>query len=151
MERDSVSAAADRVSDRRARMLPFMAFLLLSQQASYFLGFGAGTGDRQVHNVQLVSWIALSTVMLLVLTTGGAWFHSREVRRIANDEVTRAHRNAALSIGFIASMVACIVMYLVSMTEPVPGREAVHLVMSVGIAAALLRFAFLERRATKNG
>jgi hypothetical protein len=128
-----------------------MAVLFIAQQASYFLGFGAGTGDLQIHNVQLLSWVALSTVMLLVLTTGGAWFHPREVRRRANDEVTRAHRNAALSLGFIASMITCIVLYLVSMTMSVLGLEAVHLVMSVGIATALLRFTFLERRATQNG
>lgn len=151
MERNSVNAAADRANDKRAQLLPGMAVLFILHQASYFLGFGAGTGDRQIHNVQLVSWVALSTVMLLVLTTGGAWFHSREVRRLANDEATRAHRNAALSIGFVMSMVACIIMYLVSMTMPVLGREAVHLIMSVGIATALLRFAFLERRATQNG
>lgn len=151
MDRDSVAAAADRVSDERARLLPVLTGLFVAQQASYCLGYGAGTGDRPIHDVQLVAWVALSTVMLLVLTTGGAWFHSRAVRRRANDEVTRAHRDAALGIGFIASMVACIVLYLVSMTVPVPGREAVHAVMSIGIATALLRFAVLERRATQNG
>lgn len=132
-------------------MLPLMAILFVAQQASYFLGFGAGTGDRQIHDVQLISWLALSTIMLLVLTTGGAWFHRREVRRLANDEATRAHRNAALGTGFIASMITCMIVYLVSMSGSMPGREAVHLVMSVGIATALVRFAFLERRATQNG
>lgn len=128
-----------------------MAILFVAQQSSYFLGFGAGTGDRQIHHVQLVSWLALSAIMLLVLTTGGAWFHRREVRRLANDEATQAQRNAALAIGFIASMVTCMIVYLVSMSVSMQGREAVHLVMSIGIATALLRFAFLERRATQNG
>ena len=89
--------------------------------------------------------------MLLVLITGGAWFHPRAVRRLANDEVTRAHRDASLGIGFVASMATCIVIYLVSISASVPGREAAHLIMSVGIATALVRFAFLERRATRNG
>ncbi len=151
MGRESTQAMADRVSDRHARMLPLLAFLFIAQQACYFLGFGAGTGDRPIHNVLLVSWVALSTTMLLVLTTGGAWFHRREVRRLANDEVTRAHRHAALSLGFIASMATCIIVYLVSIGSAVPGREAVHLVMSAGIATGLVRFALLERRALQNG
>jgi len=151
MKQGSVIAAADRVSDRRARALPFITFLFVGQQALYFLGFGAGTGDQQIHNVLLVSWAALSAIMLFVLTTGGAWFHPRAVRRLVNDEVTCAHRSTALSTGFVASMVACMVVYVVSITEVVEGLEAAHLVMSVGIASALLRFAFLERRAAQNG
>jgi hypothetical protein len=151
MGQESANAAAERLSGKRARAMPWLATLFIAQQLSYFLGTGAGTGDRPIHNVQVISWLALSAAMLLMLTTGGGWIYSRRVRELANDDSTRAHRDAALRIGFIASMVTCMVVYVVSLGVPLLGQEVVHLVMSVGIATALVRFAFLERRAFKDG
>ena len=48
-------------------------------------------------------------------------------------------------------MAACVLLYLVSFYEPLTGRDALHLVMTFGIAAALVRFGFLERRALRDG
>lgn len=151
MSQDSTNAMAERASNRRMQALPVITALYCAQQAAYFLGTGAGTGDAPIHNVLSVSWLALSVTMLLFLTTGGVWFHPRDVRRLANDELTRAHRDAALCVGFIASMVACVIVYLVCIDRPVQGRDAVHVIMSFGIAVALVRFAFLERRAARRG
>ena len=151
MPQESTSSIADRINDRRARVLPLVAILYVGQQLSYFLGTGAGTGDAPIQNIQLISWLALSAIMLLLLTTGGAWFYPRDVRRLANDEATRAHRDAALCLGFIASMIVCMIVYVVSMSRIMAGREVVHLVMSVGIAVALVKFTLLERRAARHG
>ena len=151
MKHESTSEQAERLSQKSARALPFLAGLFIAQQASFFLGTGLGTGDQAIHNVQVISWLALSAMMVVLLTTGGGWNYPREVRELANDESTRAHRDAALRVGFIASMVTCIVIYVVSLGEPVRAREAVHLIMSIGIASSLVRFGFLERRALKDG
>ena len=142
---ESDSAKAERLSRRRARSLPILAVIFLSQQATFFAGFGQG--DRTVDNVQVGAWLVLSIVLLLVLVNGGGWIHSRAVRDLANDELTQAHRKEAFRIGFLAAMAGCIVLYVLSLMEPLTGREAVHLVMTIGIGAALLRFGFLERRA----
>jgi hypothetical protein len=150
MRQESANAAAERLSSKRARALPWLSVLFIAQQASYFLGTGAGTGDLPIHNVQIISWLALSSVMLLVLATGGGWSYSRQARELANDESTRAHRDAALRIGFLASMATCIVVYVISLGVPLPGQDAVHMVMTAGIATALVRFALLERRALKD-
>ncbi len=145
MGSDSDAAKAERLSGRRARALPILAILFIGQQATFFAGFGQG--DRTVDRVQVGAWLALSIVLLLALTTGGGWIYSRAVRDLANDEATRAHRDDAFRIGFLASMAGCIVLYVLALIEPLTGREAVHLVMTIGIAAALLRFGMLERRA----
>ena len=92
-----------------------------------------------------------SIVIVLALTTGGGWIYSRKVRRLANDEVTRSHRDQAFRVGFLATMAACVALYVLSMFERLGGREAVHLVMTVGIAATLIWFAVLERRALRDG
>lgn len=72
---------------------------------------------------------------------------SKEVRVLLNDETTRAHRARALSIGFVTRMATGIVLYALSLVTIVPGRSAVHVMMTVGIGSALIAFAVLERRA----
>jgi hypothetical protein len=146
---ESDSAKAEKLSRKRARSLPIFAVIFISQQAAFFAGFGQG--DRTVDNVQVGAWLGLSIVLLLFLATGGGWIYSRAVRDLANDESTRAHRNDAFRVGFLSAMAGCIVLYVLSLIEPLTGREAVHLVMTIGIAAALVRFGFLERRALMDG
>jgi hypothetical protein len=140
---------ADRLTRRRARTLPVLAIIFISQQASYFAGEVEG-GDRPVDHVKIGAWLVLSVLLLLALTTGGFWFRSREVRNLMNDEVTRANRAEALRIGFLVSMAGGIGLYVVSLFESVAGREAIHIMMTMGIAAALLRFGILERRALRD-
>lgn len=149
MNVESDAAKAEQLRSRRARALPIFAVLFLGQQASFFAGFGEG--DRTVDHVQVGAWLILSIVLLLAMATGGGWDYSRTVRDLANDEATRAHRDDAFRTGFLASMAGCIALYVLSLVEPLAGREAVHLVMTIGIGAALLRFAFLERRALVDG
>lgn len=149
MTAESDSAKAERLSRKRARSLPILAVIFVAQQATFFAGFGQG--DRTVDNVQVGAWLILSVVLLLVLTTGGGWIYSRAVRDLANDELTRAHRSDAFRVGYLAAMFGCIVLYVISLIEQLTGREAVHMVMTIGIAVALLRFGFLERRALIDG
>lgn len=141
--------AAHRLTRRRARMLPVLAILFITQQASYFTSL-VEDGGRTVDHVKIAAWLVLSVMLLLALATGGFWFHSREVRALMNDEVTRANRAEAFRIGFLATMAASILLYFLTLFERVSGRDAIHLLMTVGIAAALLRFGLLERRALKD-
>ena len=140
---------ADRLSRRRARVLPFLAILFLTQQVAYFAE--PDTGMRMVDHVKVGAWLLLSTVLVLVLATGGSWFRPKKVRALMDDEVTRANRAEAFRIGFLATMAGAIILYFVSQFEPMSGRLAIHMLTTIGIAAALLRFGFLERRAHKDG
>ncbi len=149
MSGKSDAQRAEALSRRRARVLPFLAILFLLQQTTYFTGGGAG--DRTVDHVHIAAWLVLSIVLLLALATGGGWIYPRAVRDLANDEATRAHRDDAFRLAFLVSMAGCVLLYLVSFYEPVTGRDALHLTMTSGIAAALLRFGFLERRALRDG
>ena len=146
----SDAAKAEELSKRRVRALPVLAIIFLGQQAAYFDG-ATGTRDRPVDHVHIAAWLVLSVVIILALTTGGGWIYSRKVRQLANDEVTKAHRDDAFRAGFLSTMAACVGLYFLTMFTPVGGREAIHLVMTVGVAVTLLRFAFLERRALRDG
>jgi heme/copper-type cytochrome/quinol oxidase subunit 2 len=140
---------ADKLSRRRARMLPVLAILFLSQQASFFGDYADG-GMRAVDHVKIGAWLVLSIVLLLALATGGSWFQKPEVRRLLNDENTRANRAEAFRVGFLATMIGAIILYFISLYEPMSGREAVHILTTIGLGAALLRFGFLERRAHRD-
>ncbi|MEO7169333.1 MAG: hypothetical protein ABIY39_03060, partial [Sphingomonas sp.] len=133
---------ADRLVRRRARMAPVLAMIFVAQQASYFSGTRMDDGHRLVNYVAISGWIAFSTVLLVGLATGG-WFGGPAVRALTNDESTRANRAEAFRFGFLATMIGAIVLYLVSLFEPLGGREAIHVLMTVGIATALLRFGML--------
>ena len=149
MSQGSNVEEADRLSRRRARMLPLLAVIFITQQAAYVTERyeGAGAAVRTVDHVKIGAWLILSVVLLLALTTGGFWFKSREVRALLDDEVTRAHRAAALQLGFVVTMVAAFAMYLLIQFEPISARDSIHLLVTIGIGTALVRFGMLERRA----
>jgi hypothetical protein len=88
--------------------------------------------------------------MLFGLATKGFWLEPKEVRDLIDDENTRANRNESMRWGFLFAMGSAIAVYVLTMFEVVTGREAVHIVLSFGIAAALLRWGVLEKRAYRD-
>ena len=144
----SSSEIAERLSKKRSRMLFVLAALFLSQQVTYFSGMHDPA--RAVDHVKIAAWLVLSIVLLLMLASGGAWLRSAEVRALLNDEATREHRRTGLVNGFWAACLTAIIIYAVDMFEPISGRDTVHIILTVAIAAALLTFARLERRAHRD-
>jgi len=133
---------AEKLSRWRAQFMPFMAVLLLAQQ-SLFMSWDW----RAVTLVQTVGWCVLALVLLLVLVTGGAWFATRSVRELANDELTQFNRSKAIERGFVAALLTAILVFAVSPIEPITAQRAAHLIVSIGIAVALLVFGLEERKA----
>lgn len=140
---------AERLSSRRARMLPFLAVIYISQQATFFTD--DALEGRSVDHVKIGAWLVLSLVMLLALATNGFWFQSAEVRALVNDESTKANRADAMTTGFIFAMLGVMVLYFLNQFEPVTAREAIHVILSLGLGASLVRFGMLERRAHRDG
>ena len=146
----SVAEKADHLSKRRARMLPVLAILYFSQQASFFSALGNGT-HRDVDHFKIGSWVVLSLVLLLALATKGFWFQPKEVRDLIDDESTRANRLEAMGIGFLFACSAALAAYFIAEFQPLTVGETAHLVLTFGLGAALVRFGFLERRAHQDG
>lgn len=142
---------ADRLVRRRAQTMPMMAMIFIAQQASYFSGTRMDEGRRLVNYIAIGGYTAMSIVLLFGLAAGSGWFRSAHVRALVNDEGTRANRANALSWGFVATMIGAIGLYLLSLFEPIGVREAIHILMTIGIAMGLLRFGMLEKRALKDG
>jgi hypothetical protein len=144
-------ATAERLSRRRARAIPALAVIFISQQAAFISEMPMLEPMRNVDVVKVSAWVVLSLVMLFALWSNGFWFRRKAVRDLLDDEATRAHRADAMSLGFLSAILLGIALYLLSMIGPIHVREALHLVVSTGIAAAMLRFGFLERRAHRVG
>ncbi len=146
MNQRTITEKADHLSRRRARMLPMLAVFYLIQQTTYFRST-ANPHPRDVDYVWIGAWVVLSLLILAGLTTKGFWLQPREVRELIDDESSRANRLEGLRLGFIIAVLTAIALYLVDEFSPMTAREAIHVILSLGLGAALLRFGILERRA----
>ena len=140
---------AERLSRKRSRMLAAVAIIFIAQQGAFVAE--PETMVRTVDHVKIGAWFVLTVALLVGLATNGAWFRPRAVRQLLNDESTRAHRQTGYAYGFWAAMGTALGLYVVNMFEPVSGREAVHIIVTVAVATALLNFGMLERRALRDG
>ena len=134
---------AERLNRRRARMLPILGLFFIIQQIAYW---SKPPAERMVDHVRMGAWAAMALVILLLVSTGGFWRRSAAVRAMINDEQTRANRNAAMSAGFIASMLTGIALYVFQAALKLSAGEAIHLIVSAGLIVLLIRFTMLERR-----
>jgi hypothetical protein len=137
---------AERLSRKRARMMPILGMLLFTLQGSFL---AADPARRAVDWGTTICWLLLAAVMLAFLVSGGFWLKPRRVRDLMNDDVTRANRASALTLGFAVAMVAAMALFAIDTYAPgeATTREALHIVVSLGLFAALVRFGLLERRA----
>jgi len=138
---------ADRLSRRRTRILPVLGLFLVIQQATFFTS-PAGR-MRAVDMVHAGAWIVLASVILAALMTGGFWNRPPALRRLIDDEVTRANRASALQLGFVVAMAVAIGLYVIESftTAVLTPLQTIHAIVTAGLFTALLRFAALERRA----
>ncbi|HMG45989.1 MAG TPA: hypothetical protein VK614_00815 [Allosphingosinicella sp.] len=132
---------ADRNSRNRGKLMAIAAVVLLA--LSFFGALDpAGTTDF----VRGIAWALLILLWLAMLATGGGLLVRREVRSLMNDEVSAHNRRRAIEAGFWAAMAAAIGLYFASFAWPLPLRAGLGMLTEVAIAAALIRYAWLELR-----
>jgi hypothetical protein len=134
---------ADRLGRSRSRVFFVLAMVFLAQQAAYLVSPAAIRGSP----FQIGAWFILVILMLLLIGTGGFLLKGRKVWDLLNDETSRMNRAASQALGFWATIVTALIVYVDSMFEPVSLNEGLHIVVTVGVGAALLSFAVRERRA----
>lgn len=138
----SETERADKIDRVRAAVAPLLGLVVLS--ANQWLFFSRDWND--VTPLQLGLWVLMILIVLAIIVTGGTWFASPQVRRLANDEATRASRQAAFKGGFTAAVVMALVVFVVSPFEPLSAQRAAHLIISIALGVALLAFGFAESR-----
>ena len=143
---------ADRLGRRRVRLFFIVAIILVTQQASFdrILEFTAGP-LRTVDIVALSGWVVLVLAALAAMITGGSYFQGRKIRELMNDELSRANRSRALAGGFVVTILTAVVVFVASFFREISAPEAIHAIVTLGLAGALLRFASLELKAHRDG
>jgi UDP-N-acetylmuramyl pentapeptide phosphotransferase/UDP-N-acetylglucosamine-1-phosphate transferase len=133
---------AERHARTRSLIMAVMAVVLL------ILGLLGWRDDASSMSPMLrhAMWAITIVFWLLILATGGWLKLSRDVRRLMNDEAALAHRSAALQTGFWTAMLLALALYFASLQWPISLREGLRILTDVTIAAALLRYAWLELR-----
>jgi len=134
---------AERLGRARSRIFFVLAMVFFAGQSLYFTSSPA-TRDSPA---RIGAWLILMVLILLLLATGGFLFTGRNVRELLNDESSRANRIAAQAMGFWATIITLLVVYVESIFDLVTLNEAAHIVGTIGVGAALISFAVRERRA----
>jgi hypothetical protein len=141
------SDLAERLARGRARVATAMAVIFVTSQGASFRDDVPLNRPQTVH---LAAWTVWAIALLVFLAWGGGLLRGRQVRGILNDETTVDHRRRAIALGFWGAMGTAFLVYGLTFIEPVSGREATRLIVTFGVAFALLRFGALERRALRD-
>ncbi len=132
---------ADAADRQRANIAPFLGVLVLS--ANQWLFFGA---QEALSVPRLILWLASMLLVFGIVLTGGHWLMPKAFRRFADDEATRASVDRAIKRGFAAAMITAFLVFVVAPFEPLGAQRAAHLIISLGLGAALIAFGLEERR-----
>lgn len=144
-------AVADKLVRRRARVCTVFGILFMASQATSLSRPHPAVTDPSSYQVgHVAAWVVWAAILLLVVATGGGWLRTPGVRSMMNDESTRTHRLRALATGFWASLAATFALYCVQLFRPVQTGDALRLVVTVAVAASLMSFGAMERRALRN-
>jgi heme/copper-type cytochrome/quinol oxidase subunit 2 len=138
---------AERMSRKRARVFSVLAIVFLGAQSAYF----ASAPEARESHVKIGAWVVLVVLMLMLLATGGFLLRGRKVRDLLNDEPSLHNRLAAQATGFWVTMVSAVVVYIASIFDPVSFNYGIHIIITLGVGAALISFAWRERSAHRIG
>lgn len=139
--------AAERMGRKRAQLFFVLAMVFFAGQAAYF---GSSPATRDSH-ARVGAWLILVLLMMMLLATGGFLLRGRKFRDLLNDEGVRANRVRAQALGFWVTVIAALAVYVESIFEPVSLNQGIHIIVTLGVGAALISFAARERRSHRLG
>jgi len=67
-----------------------------------------------------------------------------------NDDVTRENNRTAIAAGFWTAMLTALGLYWIPCVDQYSAREAIRIVVTLGVVASLLVFSYLELRAHRD-
>ena len=140
------SELAERLTRRRANVATVFGVLMIVSGSS---SFGHPDAGRPPEGLGLAIWVVQAAALLVLLASGGGLLRGRGVRDLLNDESTREHRRSALATAFWATMLGAFALYALTLYTPVGAQQAIRMLITVGVSAALLAFGGLERRSLR--
>lgn len=137
------TAKAEWISGRRALLFYVLAGAIVMSAA---LGIPAHvSGSRSAFWV-----LACVGIALHLAPAGTALNRSRVIKSLLNDEGVRQHRLMSFAAGFWATIVTSLMIAVLTTFVPLAPMATAQVITSAGLAAALVSFATLERRAARD-
>ena len=133
---------AECKSRTRATLFYLMAVTLV---VSAWLGIGKPADGHRV-----AVWLVMVLLIALNLTPISTMFRRARWARLLDDDTAREHRRTAFEAGFWSTIAAAIVLAVVVPRAPITGLDVARVVITAGLAAALISFATLELRAARG-
>ncbi len=142
---DSV-ATAERMTWWRMHLACLLGIVMVTQ--------GGRVADMQIihpnKDATVISWVTWIVVLIFfAMFASGLWQGAR-LRTLLNDEGSRANRQIAVRTGFWAMLAVSVGCYVASHYIAMETRPTLHVVVAMGVGAALLTFSRLERRALRG-
>lgn len=138
---------AEKLGRKRARLLVIVGLILPLLQLFYLQPADSSAPAQH----RLVLWSFVVLCVLFTLTTGGGFGFGRSIRRLVNDELARANRDAAVRLGFAVAVLAGLAISIYANHRFVAGQLAASLIISAGLTAASLCYGVLEWRGHRLG
>ena len=95
--------------------------------------------------VGLLGWMVTGLVTAVFLVWASGLFRGGALRRILNDESSQLSRRRAIAIGFGNTMATALVCYALTFVKDYSPRDAIQIIMTVGMSSALISFSGLEQ------
>jgi len=92
-----------------------------------------------------ITWIITGVVVAIFLLWASGLFRNTALRGILNDEGSDVSRRRSLMIGFWNMLATAVVCYILTYVKDYGPRDAIQIIMSVGICSALISFGVAER------
>lgn len=149
MQSQSPVEIADQLSRRRpiGIAVATAVFLMIQLVAPPFFDGGGDQGS----SLRVTFWAINAVVLLALLATRGGLIYRRRVRTLVNDDITRNNHRTALVAGHWVAMTVALGVFIAAGLKSLTAREAVYLIVTPSLVAALFLFSYLERRALLDG
>jgi protein-S-isoprenylcysteine O-methyltransferase Ste14 len=132
---------AERLSRGRAAVMALAALVLAINLVLQY-----GNPAYVSADARGASWIVVIGLWLFILWNGGGLRLKGNMRALLNDELSLQNRARALSTGFYVAVLGALALYAIGWRVPVGAGDALKIVSGGALAAALLRYAWLEWR-----
>ncbi|MDR6790843.1 high-affinity Fe2+/Pb2+ permease [Sphingomonas sp. BE138] len=133
--RSVIAERAERLSKHRALAAIIMGTALAATQTQRMDASGAGP----------ITWIVTGLIVAIFLIWASGIFRNTALRGILNDEGSDVSRRRSLMIGFWNMLATAVVCYVLTYVKDYGPRDAIQIIMSVGICSALISFGVAER------
>jgi len=137
---NTVLDQAERLAQKRSVAAIILGTILIVTQGQRVDGGGGGP----------ISWALTGMVVLLFLLWSSGVLRKSALRDFLNDESAELNRKRSLIIGFWNMIATAIVCYVLTFLRDFGPRDAIQIILAVGMSSSLISFGVWERIAMRS-